>query len=291
LHYFWAVAKEGNLSRTAQRLRVAQSALSSQIRQLERSLGEELFRREGRLLVLTEAGQIAFRYAEEIFATGESLLATLKDGRRADELVCIGAVATLSRNFQESFVKPILLRPNAKLRLQAGRLEDLLRGLTERQLDVVLSNRVPRREANRPWRVRRLARQPVSIVGPRRKKKYRFPDDVAKTPLLLPGLDSEIRSEFDALCEKLGVAVKALAEVDDMATLRLLARDSGALALLPSVVVRDELREGTLVEHCVVPELFETFYGITIPRQFEHPLVRDLLRQEEEDLLFEQGGT
>jgi len=81
------------------------------------------------------------------------------------------------------------------------------------------------------------------------------------------------------------VRVRVLAEVDDMATMRLLARDSDALVLVPSIVVRDELREGRVHELCTVPELAETFYAITVDRRFQHPLVRELVLRDEAQLL------
>jgi LysR family transcriptional regulator, transcriptional activator of nhaA len=87
------------------------------------------------------------------------------------------------------------------------------------------------------------------------------------------------------LCEQLGVRLRILAEVDDMATLRLLARDTDALALVPTVVVRDELRDGALHEQCRVPGLFENFYAITAERMFQHPLVAEALARDERELL------
>ena len=103
--------------------------------------------------------------------------------------------------------------------------------------------------------------------------------------MIVPGSASELRSEFDALCERLGVKIRIVAEVDDMATIRLLAADSDALALVPSVVVRDELREGIVHELCVVPDIAETFYAITLDRRFQHPLVHSLLARDEGELL------
>jgi LysR family transcriptional regulator, transcriptional activator of nhaA len=285
LRYFWAVAKEGNLTRTAARLRVAQSALSSQIQLLEAQLGEPLFVRAGRALVLTEAGKLALAYAEEIFTAGGELVSTLQHGRQHAQVLRVGAVATLSRNFQESFVRPLLEQPDVRLCLEAGGLEDLLLRLEAHALDVILANRPSSHEPGRKLRCRRLARQPVSIVGTRRRKGFRFPESLREAPMILPGPESEIRSEFGALCDQLGVRVRILAEVDDMATMRLLARDTSALALVPSVVVRDELRDGLLHEHCVVPGLFETFYAITIERSFQHPLLRTLLARDEDELL------
>lgn len=285
LRYFWAVAKEGNLTRTAARLRVAQSALSSQIHQLEAQLGDALFHRDGRQLVLTEAGKIAFAYAEEIFAAGTQLVSTLEHGRHREQVLRIGAVATLSRNFQESFVKPLLEQPGVRLCLESGVFADLLLRLENHSVDLVLANRPPGLELGGRLRCRRMARQPVSIVGSRRRRGFGFPESLLDTPMILPGRESAIRSEFDALCEQVGVRVRVLAEVDDMATMRLLARDTHALALVPSVVVRDELREGVLREHYVVPGLFETFYAITAERRFQHPLLEALLARDEHDLL------
>ncbi len=285
LRYFWAVAKDGNLTRTAARLRVAQSALSSQIQQLEQQLGCRLFDRSGRRLVLTEAGQIVLAHAEQIFAVGTQMVATLERGRRAEQLIRIGAVATLSRNFQESFVKPLLREADVRLCLESGLLAELLQRLEDHELDLVLSNRPPQRGTGAALRCRRLARQQVSIVGAKRRRRFRFPDDLQDMPIVVPGRESDIRSEFDAVCEQRGVRVRVLAEVDDMATMRLLARDTDALALLPTVVVRDELHQGTLHEQCAVPGLFETFYAITAERMFQHPLVATALASDERDLL------
>lgn len=285
LQYFWAVAKNGNLTRTAASLRVSQSALSAQIRLLEGELGEPLFARKGRRLELTEAGRIALEYADDIFATGGELVTVIAKGRRHDDAFRMGAVATLSRNLQESFVKPLLGRAGVTIRLQSGGLDELMDRLDRHDLDVVLSNRPMRGDAARRWRCRRIARQPVSIVGRPELERFRFPADVETTPMLLPGPQSEIRSEFDALCERRGAKAKAIAEVDDMAMLRLLARDMAAPALVPSVVVRDELGRGQLVEHCVVPSLFETFYAITVDRHYQHPLLRVLLMRGEQEIL------
>ena len=288
LHCFWAVAKEGHLTRAAERLHVSPSALSTQIRQLEDALGQPLFERRARTLKLTEAGQVALGYAESIFANGTELMSVLRGGQRAQRQVLrIGAVATLSRNFQESFLAPMLGRDDVELVLQSGGLADLLTRLRVHTLDLVLSNKRVHGSADEPWRCRRIAHQPVSLVGrpSMRRRAFRFPEDLAALPLLLPGRDSEIRAGFDLLCEQLGVRYTLKAEVDDMALLRLLARDAGAIALVPSVVVRDELKNGVLVEHAVVPDLVENFYAISVPRHFAPPLLRELLARPESAVL------
>lgn len=279
LVYFWAVAREGHLTRAAQHLRLSQSALSAQIRQLEARFGQPLFARQGRQLVLTEAGRIALAYAETIVGAGHELVATLREGAQASrQVVRLGAVATLSRNFQRAFLAPLLNESSVSLVLQSGSLGELLARLRTHALDVVLSNRRVHEDAEHAWRCTRIARQQVSLIGHRRRgRPFRFPDDVAKVPLILPSRDSEVRSGFDVICERHGIRPTIVAEVDDMALLRLLARDLQAVALVPAVVVRDELKSGKLHEYCAVPDLYEEFFAVSVRRQYQHPLVRTML--------------
>ncbi len=288
LHAFWAVAKEGHLTRAAERLHVSPSALSTQIRELEDAIGQPLFERQARALHLTEAGRIALDYAETIFVAGSEMLSVLREGRRAQrQLLRIGAIATLSRNFQASFVAPLLGRDDVDLVLQSGSLDELLARLRVHALDLVLSSRRVDGAGGEPWRCRRLAQQAVSLVGRPRagRPPFRFPDDLHDAELLLPGRDSEIRASFDLLCEQIGLRYRLKAEVDDMALLRLLARDADGIALVPSVGVRDELRSGALVELARVPELTQNFYAITVPRHYAPPLLRELLARSPQELL------
>ena len=281
LQYFRAVAHEGNLTRAARHLGVAQSALSTQIRQLEDQLGQPLFTRQGRALVLTEAGRIALAYADTIAGAGDELVATLREGRRRERQVLrIGAVATLSRNFQRALLAPLVSQPDVELVLQSGSLGELLTRLGAYNLDLVLSNRRVQEDGGAAWLCRRIARQQVSLVGPpRHGAPFRFPEDLAHVPLVLPSRESEIRGAFDVLCEQHGIHPMVAAEVDDMAMLRLIARDSGAVALVPAVVVIDELRSGALQEYSPVPGLYEAFYAITVRRKYQHPLLPVLLEQ------------
>lgn len=281
LHYFRAVAHEGNLTRAAKALNVAPSALSTQIRLLERQLGQPLFLRQGKSLLLTEAGRIALGYADTISDAGTALVATLREGRRLErEVLRVGAVATLSRNFQRGFLAPLVGKPDVELVLHSGSLRELLAKLETHTLDLVLSNRRVQEDAATAWRCRRIARQQVSLVGPPRTgAAFRYPDDLAGVPMILPSRDSDIRNGFDLICEQLGIRVNAAAEVDDMAMLRLLARDGNAVALVPAVVVIDELRAGTLEEYAVVPSLYEEFYAISVKRQYQHPMVAGLLER------------
>jgi LysR family transcriptional activator of nhaA len=281
LQYFWAVAKEGNLTRAARQLHLSQSALSVQLRQLEERLGHALFDRSGRQLRLTEAGQIALDYAETIFRSGEELESVLASGQWARQQVLrVGAVATLSRNFQLELLRPLLAREDIELVLRSGSLRELLTQLQAHQLDVVLSNLPVRRDAGLAVHSRLIAQQPVGLVSRKGRalQRFRFPDDLRQVPVVLPSLQSNLRVDFDLLMEQAGIRPRILAEVDDMAMLRLVARESAGVTLVPPVVVRDELERGVLVERCRIEEMHESFYAITMSRRFANPVLRELLQ-------------
>jgi LysR family transcriptional activator of nhaA len=279
LRYFWAVAHEGSLTRTAERLNLSQSALSVQIQKLGRQIGHPLFDRVGKRLVLTEAGKIALDYADTIFKAGDELLSTLAGSQAVRQVLRVGALTTLSRNLQLEFLRPLVGRSDVELIVRSGTMRDLLAGLEAHALDVVLANSAARRDATTRFRNHLLNRQPISLVGRPRpgKAAFRFPEDLRFEPILLPSLDSETRAGFDNLLDLAGIRPIILAEVDDMAMLRLLARESDGVTLVPPIVVRDELQSGVLIEHCRIPQLTETFYAITLNRQFPNQLLGGLL--------------
>jgi LysR family transcriptional activator of nhaA len=281
LHYFWAVAHEGSLTRAAERMNLSQSALSVQIQKLERQVGHLLFDRLGKKLILTEAGQIALDYADTVFKAGDELISTLRGRPLASrQILRVGALTTLSRNFQLEFLRPLVGRADVELIVRSGTLRDLITQLETHAIDVVLANSAAPRDNSSLLRNYLLNEQPVSLVGrpPRRKPRLRFPNDLRTEPILLPSLDSDIRMAFDRLLELAGIRPNILAEVDDMAMLRLLAREREGVTLVPPIVVRDELRSGTLIEHCRIPEVTEKFYAIVQKRRFPNQLLAKILK-------------
>jgi len=286
LRYFWAVSHEGNLTRAAARLHVSQSAVSVQIKNLEDDLGTPLFERRGKQLILTEAGRIAQDHADAIFGLADELLATLQEGSVGQRVLRVGAVTNLSRNFQLGFVQPLLGRDDVEIVIRSGLMRDLLLILEAHELDVVLANSPPTRDAATSWTQHAVGRQPVSLIGPPelgngRRSLERL---LSEESLVLPTIGSSIRTGFDALLESLGVRPRIAAEIDDMAMLRLVARQHRGLSVIPPVVVKDELANGVLVEIEQLPHLHETFFAITSQRRFPNPLLAQLLSASGEQL-------
>lgn len=284
LRYFRAVAHDGNLTRTAERLNLSQSALSIQIKQLEERLGHSLFERRGRQLYLTEAGRIALDHADTIFSAGEELVETLKETGRTRRAIRIGALATLSRNFQMEFLRPILGRSDVDMILRSGSTSELLGALEALNLDIVLLNQAPMADSVTPFIAQHVYQQRVSLIGRPSygKRGAKLADLLTEHPVILPTLESGVRSQFEALVARLGITPQIAAEVDDMAMMRLLAREGAGLAVLPPIVVKGELEAGTLVEFDALPGMIESFFAVTVKRRFPNPLIRPLLEASED---------
>ena len=277
LRYFREVAIEGHMGRAADRLNVAQSALSVQIKQLEDSLGFALFARVRRTLVLTEAGRIALDYADRVFSAGDELIATLQQSSATKPQLRVGALSTLSRNFQLQFLRPLLTDGSYGFSLKSGNTRTLLGDLESLALDLVQTTQIPGDKTG--FAAQRIAEQPVRIHGkPERLGHATLADLLQNEPVILP-TESVIRTGFEALMARLGLEANIVANVDDMAMVRLLARENVGLAVAPSVVVADELKAGILKTAEFDLDINEPFFAVTVPRKFPHPALAGLLYQ------------
>ncbi|XYK82272.1 MAG: LysR family transcriptional regulator [Labrenzia sp.] len=277
LRYFREVAHEGNLTRTAERVNLSQSALSTQIRQLEARLGHDLFERSGRQLVLTEVGRIVLDHADRIFGTGEELIATLQRSSQSAPPLRVGAQSTLSRNFQIRFLKPLLSSGEVDFTLRSGSASVLLEALESLALDIVLTTDPPDSSLSGDFTAHRLAEQKVTIHGtPERIAGKTLHQLLSDEPLIVPD-ESSIRTGFDSLVARLGITPRIVADVDDMAMVRLLARADVGIAIAPPVVMADEIAAGLLESAPFDLQIFEAFYAVTVIRSFPHPILRELL--------------
>lgn len=280
LQYFRAIVIEGGVTRAAERLNLSQSTLSAQLKQLEASLGEKLFEREGRSLILTEAGQVALDYAEEIFKAGDELRAWFADaqptGRRS---LRIGALSPLSKNLQFETLRPLIMAGATHVQVVEGEMQDMVDRLRHHQIDLLLSNIPPSGTDAEHTHAHVLGEMPVYLVGrpPFKIPNNPFPRWLEGIPLILPSKRSAARVEFDAILARSGTQPKVQAEVDDMALLRLLALTGAGLALVPEIGVKFELEEKRLLRIEKIKGLKERFYAITANRSRMHPEIPGLI--------------
>ena len=148
--------------------------------------------------------------------------------------------------FQMAFLRPVLALADTEIILRSGSTAELLAGLAALNLDIVLTNEPPPVDTPVRYLAHELDAQPVSLVGA--PALLTGDQDIAMLlaahPVILPASGS-LRTSFDALASRLGVPLRVAAEVDDMAMMRLLVREATALAVVPPIVVADELASGT----------------------------------------------
>lgn len=281
LRYFREVAQDGNLTRAAGRLNLSQSALSTQIRQLEERIGHQLFERVGRRLELTEAGGIALDHANRIFNAGEELIAVLQQHEDTKVPLRVGAQSTLSRNFQLRFLRPVLDSDETDLVLSSGSNADLFERLQALALDIVLSTAVPPRDVYSDLVTHRIAEQAVGLYGVADRLQHgSLKDLLASEPVILPR-ESSIRTGFDSLVARLGITPRIAAEVDDMAMVRLLAREGVGVAAAPAVVLADEIAQGILHPAPFPLDIIESYFAIVARRNFPHPSIETLIGSDD----------
>ena len=277
LRYFREVAHEGNLTRAAQRVNLSQSALSMQIKTLEHRLGQKLFDRVGRQLILTEVGRIALDHADRIFSTGAELMSVLDGAPSEVPPLRVGALSTLSRNFQLQFLKPVLASNKIALKLISGSADVLFEQLRSLSLDVLLTTEPPHSAYGSDMTAHRLAEQTVALHGTAARVSH--PDLntlLASEPLIVP-TDTGIRRGFDSLVARLCITPNIVADVDDMAMVRLLARADAGVAVAPDVVLTDEIASGRIRTAAFPLDIAESFYAVTVNRNFPHPILTELL--------------
>jgi LysR family transcriptional regulator, transcriptional activator of nhaA len=283
LYYFYSIARLGSVSRAAQELRVSQPALSAQVRQLENFLGQKLFSRVGRRLVLTEEGRSAFAYAQTIFDTGREFLDTLRDRSDRGRLrLQVGVTNSIPKSYAAALLK-FILKENAaaQILLHEDTLENMVQNLKNHALDLVLSD-MPFRAANQEGIENRLiGRIPIVFcAAPSLAARYRrFPRDLDGAPLLLPTAHSGV---YHAILEYLAancVKPTIIAEIQDVELIRRMALEGTGIAALNEFSVRMSDGKRKL---SVIPSgrhgIHDAAYLITKQRQKSHPLVEKAIK-------------
>jgi LysR family transcriptional activator of nhaA len=283
LRYFWMVARAGSLKRAAEKLHVSQPSISAQVRELEEFLGEPLFRRAGRAKVLTDAGQIALRYAEEIFGLGEELVNAIRQRPSARELRLHVGVA-------DSFPKPVINRilepvfsmpPKVHAILREGKLEDLLVQLAAHRLDLVLADEpasggVKARLFSHPLGGSGVSFCATPALAARLRKG--FPQSLHQAPALMPAEETPLRRAVEKWFQDRQIKPRVIADFEDAAMMCVVAADGKGFVPLPTLVAQEALKTHRLqrigdADGCVIQ-----FFLLTAERRIQHPAVALMTR-------------
>ena len=278
LLYFWTVAREGSVARAGERLRLAQPTISGQIRALERSLGQKLFARAGRGLVLTEFGRMVYRHADEIFAIGRELTEAVK-GRPAGRPIrfVVGVADVLPKVVAYRLLEPALrIREPLRIVCREDKPEPLLARLALHELDIVLS------DAPAPPGVKirsfnhLLGECGVTFLAApslAEKTRRRFPRSLDGAPVLLPIEGTALRRSLDEWFDRSGVMPLVAGEFDDSALAKAFGQAGVGIFAVPSVVESEVRRQYAVRTVGRTDEIRERFYAISVERRLKHPAV------------------
>jgi LysR family transcriptional regulator, transcriptional activator of nhaA len=282
LYYFWVVAKEGGLSRAADRLGMAVQTIGTQVRELEKSLGYALLKPAGRGLVLTEAGVAAMQQADHIFQMGEQLPMLVRDAASLPRVrLALGIADSLPKLVVHRLLQPVLQAPHLRLLCQQDEFTNLLGDLALHRFDLVLADRPATANPNIKLYNHRVGSSAVEWYAPSNwlaAAQENFPHSLEQVPLLLPTADAAVRVRIDQWLEGLGLRPRIVGEFEDSALLKTFG--ASGMGVFPAAQwVREELASRYGV-HPVGPctGVQEHFYAIGTEKKVHHPLVQQLLQ-------------
>lgn len=278
LRLFQAVAREGNLTRASRQLHLTPQTVSTQIRDLEAALGERLFRRDGRRLVLTDAGQIALRYANEIFSLGQEFQETLRGqptGR--PPRILVGVADVLPKLIVHRLIEPALrLDEPIHLVCHEGSPTDLLAALAVHRLDVVLSDSpIPPTVKVRAYNHLLGTCGITFMAHPKLAKRLRrrFPESLDGAPVLLPIDPAVLRGLLDGWFESSGVRPVIVGEFEDSALLKSFGQAGEGFFAIPTVMEEEVARQYEVEPIGRTEDIIESFYAISVERRVRRAAV------------------
>jgi LysR family transcriptional activator of nhaA len=293
LLYFYFVAREGSISKAAQQLRLAQPTVSAQIKSLEESLGAKLFERRGRQMVLTETGQLVFRYADEIFAVGKDLIRALEKGSvdSAQVTLRIGVADVLPKIAVHRLIEPAMrLADPVVVVCQEGKSNELLERLAVYELDLVLTDAPASGQSGVRTFNHLLGECGISVFGTRRLAKLyggRFPNSISGAPFLFPSEHTALRMFIDHWFSEQKVTPRVVGVFSDSALLKTFGQQGYGLFIMPTAVEAEVQRQFRVEVLGRIESIRARFYAITVQRRIRHPAVLAITQAARDEFLKE----
>jgi LysR family transcriptional activator of nhaA len=289
LLYFWTVAREGSVSNAATRLRLSQPTVSAQLRMLEDALGERLFQRHGRTLVLTDVGGMVFRYAEEIFGIGRELMETLR-GRPAGRAMqlTVGVANAVPKLIVSRLLQPAIRRPDPfRLVCREDDAEQLAAQLATHSLDVVIADKPASPHARLKVFNHLLGESALAFFASPRlaaRLKTNFPASLDRAPMLLPTGNTALRRSLDDWFGSRDLRPHIAGEFEDPALMTAFGHMAGIVFPAPAAIARDVCRVYGVQMVGRTEAVREQYYAISVERRLTHPGVLAITSAARDDL-------
>ncbi len=281
LYYFWVVAKEGGFSRAAERMDMAIQTISVQVRELEKSLGFQLLKPQGRGVTLTEAGQAAYARAEEIFQIGQHIASEVSAAAAGQGVrLAVGLSDGISKLAAHRLLAPLLHAPGLKLLCHEGEFGQLIAELALHHLDIVLADQPAPHNPNLRMSGQLLSSAAVAWFGQSSQVNKadiaQFPDSLTRLPVLLPTQHSPLRAALDRWFDAKGIEPHVVGEFEDSAMMAVFGL--GGMGVFPaSLTGQEDLAMMKGLKRLGVCDAKENIYAIYTRRGRHHPLVGQII--------------
>jgi LysR family transcriptional activator of nhaA len=276
LRYFWTVARKGGVRKAADALHVSQPSISAQLRLLEETLGEKLFRRSGRNLVLTETGHLVLSYADEIFSAGRELMSAVKQrpSERALRLN-VGITDAVSKLITFEILKAAFHYTDPiHVICREGEIGPLVHQLQTHRLDIVLADEPASSTLKAKTFNHRLGRSGITfcaVPALAAKLRRKFPQSLDGAPALLPSENMGMRMALETWFDAQGIRPRVIGEFEDSALMEVCSSGGRGFTVVHTVVDRAALRHYGLRVIAKVKDCASDFYAITAERRVKHP--------------------
>ncbi|MCB0272949.1 MAG: LysR family transcriptional regulator [Bdellovibrionales bacterium] len=279
LYYFWTVAKVGSVTKASKQLRLSQPTISSQLRELELSIGEKLFVKKGRGLQLSEKGTMIYRYAEKIFLTGQDLMQALSSKEfGAQPRFYVGSIMVIPKFVTYEFLKPIISKNCIPICVEDN-LEDLLAKLSLGELDVIFSDSPIPPFVNVRAYNHVLTECDVSICASASIAgiyKENFPASLHNAPFLIPTEGTSLRRALSLWFEKKSIMPNIIAEFQDSALLKVFGQNGHGLFPVPSLIEGEIIKQYNVEVVGRISEVKECFYAISAEKNIRNPILKTI---------------
>ncbi len=289
LQYFWTVANEGSIVKAADVLHITPQTISGQLKLLDEAVGQPLFNKAGRRLVLSETGLMVFQYADAIFRAGAELASVIKGKNSGGQVMLnVGIVSSMPKLVVERIIAPALTGDGAvRVNCREDALERLLSDLAVHRLDLVLSDQpVPTGLAIKAYN-HRLGTSGLSFFSRKTgavRLRNRFPNSLDGARMLLPSRNSALRRHMDEWFEAHDLRPEIVGEFGDSALLKAFGEAGFGLFAGPTVIENEICRMYRTSVIGRVPEVKEHFYAISPERRLKHDAVVDIMNAARADL-------
>ncbi len=279
LFYFKAIAEEGSVSKAATKLRLGQPTLSAQLKQLENSLGVQLFERSHKKLALTEQGKVAFDYAKNIFQMGSEMYQVLHDRiKPLKPTVHLGALDSIPKQIVVQLARAAFKITNCHITLSEGKFDELQRELMAHQMDLMVTNFLPTGINSKGLYPKVIAKKNIRFYGSPKFKNLRknFPQSISDVPMILPTYDSKLRQDLDHWSKLHKIDFNIVVESQDISVKKLMAVEG--FGIIPAAIhaVVGQVGRGELIEIGQLHGVYEELYLVTAQRKIENSIAAKL---------------